>query len=501
MVGHVLGRPDSKGKTLLAKTSKDTPSTKAKNIIDAEVVEEIPAKKDAPKDTDAAKTGVAADPTITADGKDVLEKGALDDSPVIDETTAAADLKKTGSPAKSEDVTPPVADVGHDANADQADTRGHDLDLPASADAEAPDPDQAEHLPDSETTAPLTHEHSNADSNAMPHFRNTVLAMGFGGVIAAALGFAVADYSGARVLFGGTSAQPSAFETQTSESLTDQAFRISELSDRMQTTEGRVTSSLAASDAQLKAMREDLEARTQQIEELDATLSSILGRLDTLETRPLTEAVGPEIVAAYQRELDALRAAIAAQRAEVEAFAATAIEAERAADAKAHLARGRTALARISAAMETGSAFADDLALVTKATGTPVPAALDALSETGARTQIELVESFPAVARAALAAARKEEPRAEGAGGRVSNFLRTQLGVRSVAPRDGTDADAILSRAEAALKGGDLDGALAEIAALPEAAKAALSGWLESATDRHAALAALHSLSTELTQD
>ncbi|PJE34836.1 hypothetical protein CVM52_20190, partial [Pseudooceanicola lipolyticus] len=61
------------------------------------------------------------------------------------------------------------------------------------------------------------------------------------------------------------------------------------------------------------------------------------------------------------------------------------------------------------------------------------------------------------------------------------------LGARSVEPRAGDDPDAILSRAEAAVSTGQLQQALDELAALPDAAKPALADWIDSAQRRIAA--------------
>jgi hypothetical protein len=73
-------------------------------------------------------------------------------------------------------------------------------------------------------------------------------------------------------------------------------------------------------------------------------------------------------------------------------------------------------------------------------------------------------------------------------------FLRHQLDVRSVEPREGDDPDAILSRAEAALRDSRLTDALAEIATLPEAAQAPMGAWIAAAEGRVAALSALQAL-------
>uniref|UniRef100_UPI0037C662F9 COG4223 family protein n=1 Tax=Roseovarius salis TaxID=3376063 RepID=UPI0037C662F9 len=100
-------------------------------------------------------------------------------------------------------------------------------------------------------------------------------------------------------------------------------------------------------------------------------------------------------------------------------------------------------------------------------------------------------------ARAALAAARDAAAR-EGDTGGLTGFLRTQLGVRSLEPREGDDPDAVLSRAEAAVGQGRLTDALAEIETLPDVARAELEDWTQRARQRLDAVAAARELSEEL---
>ena len=80
---------------------------------------------------------------------------------------------------------------------------------------------------------------------------------------------------------------------------------------------------------------------------------------------------------------------------------------------------------------------------------------------------------------------------------RVSSFLRTQTGLRSLTPRDGNDPDAVLSRAEAALTQGRLADALAELDALPDAALPALKDWTATATLRLSAESAVAALAAQ----
>jgi hypothetical protein len=117
----------------------------------------------------------------------------------------------------------------------------------------------------------------------------------------------------------------------------------------------------------------------------------------------------------------------------------------------------------------------------------------------GLPTLAALQSAFPSTARAALAAA--PPPEDAGAGARLIDFLRSQTGARSLAPRAGADTDAILSRAEAAVRQGDLAAALAELAALPPGPAAAAARWRAQAEARLAALAALADLRARLGEE
>ncbi len=95
-----------------------------------------------------------------------------------------------------------------------------------------------------------------------------------------------------------------------------------------------------------------------------------------------------------------------------------------------------------------------------------------------------LQDSFPDAARSGLSAARADIPEGQAT---ITDFLKRQLNVRSVTPREGSDPDAVLSRMQAAVRGGDLGKALTEAEALPEAARSAMAEWLEAAAARKSA--------------
>jgi len=224
----------------------------------------------------------------------------------------------------------------------------------------------------------------------------------------------------------------------------------------------------------------------------------------------MEQALDPAVIDAYEREMAALRADMDAQRAEIEQIASTAraeieaarseaAEIEAAAEETSRAAVARAALTRIRTALDSGSAYADALADLAEASALAPPEALAASAESGVRPLSALQGSFPEAARAALSAAREGGIDAAGDGtGRFMAFLRAQTGARSVTPREGDDPDAVLSRAEAALRGGELNAALEEIAALPEAARDALGPWRSAAEARVDALAAADALEAEL---
>jgi hypothetical protein len=99
-----------------------------------------------------------------------------------------------------------------------------------------------------------------------------------------------------------------------------------------------------------------------------------------------------------------------------------------------------------------------------------------------------------------LATARSEGVSGEETTG-FGAFMRNQFDVRSTTPQEGDGADAVLSRAEAAVRAGRLSDALAEISALPEVVRAEMSDWLAQAESRADAIAAVDILSTSLSDN
>lgn len=359
-----------------------------------------------------------------------------------------------------------------------------DVDVVMSESAPPPNDDVSEpeavEPPKDVQTAPVTQSSS---SGALPLI--------IGGVVAGAIGYGIATF----FPLGGTgdSEDMSAQIAQQTQDIAALEAQIADIAIRdLSAIEEQIAQITAATTDQMTAVTEDMSAR----------LAVIDDRLVEVEKRPNSDGTLSETaLAAYQRELEELRADLDAQQetvmsaaAQAEADLATAREEaallEQAAIAQAQAAAARAALNRVATAVETGAPFAAALADLDVA---DLPAALTSAADTGVATTAALVEEFPAAARAALATARTEGV-SDDAGG-LGGFLRSQFDVRSTAPRDGSGPDAILSRAEAAVKEGRTADALAELEALPEVARAELTDWTARATERADVLDAIATLS------
>jgi hypothetical protein len=347
-------------------------------------------------------------------------------------------------------------------------------------------------------------------------FLGTVL----GGILAAGAGFGLA-----RMVPGGWPVQGnSALEAQIKAQEDSLAGLKAQLSDLAARPVQDSTEEIAALKSELQKMIADSADSAAVVDpapmiaeatgDIQASIAALDGRLTEIEKRPVGVAgagVSSAAIAAYDRQLRDLRAQIAAQEGQGSDIAAQ-IEAV-AADAKAQLAAAAqdterlkaeaesavqtattgAAMGRIRAAIEAGGPYAGAVADL-MALGMQIPPDIAGLAKTGVPTLTDLQRSFPAVARDALSAAlRAQTP--TGWGDRLTAFLRTQTGARSLSPRDGTDPDAVLSRAEGLLADGDIAATLAELGTLPAAAKDVLAPWVTEAESRQKAIAALSALS------
>ena len=288
-----------------------------------------------------------------------------------------------------------------------------------------------------------------------------------------------------------------ATQNQLSEKIEAQSRELEEIQARP--TPVDLSGEVAALADSVIAFRTDLAAlKAAQV----AQARSLSERIDSLEKRRLVEGVSPLAVAGYERELAQLRENIsqlandATNKIEEAKALAEVIE-----DNAAKLSRDGMviyALTAIQAAVESGASYTVALDDLVAATNIGLPASLVENAPNGVASLSILQKQFPVAARAALKLAREEQGLAEGENG-VLAFLKTQLGVRSLNAKGGGSADAVLSRAQAAVDVGDFAVALSEIAALSSVGQDALQGWSLVATLRLQVLAALQEFSSTFT--
>ncbi|MBR9650383.1 COG4223 family protein [Thalassovita aquimarina] len=400
------------------------------------------------------------------------ETGAKQDDAVSGEETGEGDAEP-GESAESDIAAEPEAVEEPEPSSDFAE-QSEELDVAEEADrgAEPPEEEPVEDTPVAPAPEPVVVRKGG--------FWPAIL----GGVIAAGIGAGGALYLLPGGLSGGSGIDD--LRTQMQTGLAAQAKKVDALADKVDSL--KIPSDPSADLGQLA---ERVDQNGTRLQQLAAQIDGYQARLTDMEKRPITESASQEVVEAYERELKALQQSMANQRSEIEDMLAVAEakKAEAVATARDTVLRG--ALARIQVAMDTGASFAEPVSDLKQA-GIKVPEALDRMVD-GVPTRAALQEAFPDAARAALKAARQ----AETDGGAL-NFLRDHLGVRSLEPREGNDADAILSRAEAALKAGHLSDAMAELEALPEQGRVELTDWMALATQRADGLAAAEALSQQL---
>ena len=302
-----------------------------------------------------------------------------------------------------------------------------------------------------------------------------------GGVLAAGIGVVSAEY----IFPNGLPFGPAATERiDFNSALKLQAGRIDDLQNQL---ESQPTIDTGALDAAVAAVG-DLQA---QIGAVVENVSGIEARIAELEAQPASDGSGVSV--AMENELKELRAALDLQKGEIAQMINEAQNTKQSAEETARQTMARAAVTRILVALDSGSPFDDALADVQANSDVTIPEALAQTATTGVPTLSSLSETYPDAARAALAAVRREDT-----GGGVANFLAKQLGARSVAPREGDDPDAVLSRVEAALGEGRIADALAQAEVLPDAAKAPLADWIAQANLRLTAAREAEALANSL---
>ena len=404
--------------------------------------------------------------TDTSGADDPTQAGAVQTEAQAEpaEDAVAGDGESAGSDAPAANGEPPGDDAGDDSGDDGA--------TPA---------------PDAATVPPATDR---------PRRAAAALTLVAAGALVAVAGYVAAHY----MLRG--------WPIFTAPDQAELAATIRNLDDRLAALETRPDDGAALQQALavLEARLADLEttiaatdtgqtgtpsaALQTQTTELAATVGGLDDRLAALEARP-------EDGAALQQALATLEARLAGIEKRLAAMETAAETTDAGQTATATAALRRAAILRITSALDSGTGFADALNDLEHSGVTDIPQVLTAMAPGGVATTTALLDGFPDAARAAIAA-ETEQAVAAGTMTRLGGFFRRQIGVRSLEPRDGDDADAVLSRAEAAVRAGNLAAGLEELHALSPAAAVAMGGWIARAETRQAAVEAALRLKADL---
>ncbi|NIZ09577.1 COG4223 family protein [Pseudooceanicola sp. HF7] len=437
-----------------------------------------------PKDdkTEALESQPAEETSTEVTGMDMPAAPRPDrDAPEEPDVVLAAPEgldEAAGEPAEASEAPaePTLAAPVHDPR-DSADSLaaalGSDRDDPndqddlAALDGQAPETQAPEPMADTPETdvppapPPPPSSASSASSSPPPSAaapQETIVKHRFfpallGGVIAAGIGFGAALW-----IF------PEGLPSQQGTTLSDDVAALqAEVSALKEATPQEPD--LSGISGEVEALKSTQSGLESGLSETSATLSALTDRIAALEEGG---SVAPEAVQDLNRQVSELNQALDAQKSELEAQITTAAEQS----------KMSAALTELDTALDTGEPFAEPVNAL-KDTGASVPEALESHAASGVATMADLQESFPDFARDALGATWDM-----GDTSSVLSFMKTQLGMRSLTPQEGNSPDAILSRAEAALRDRDLETALSELDTLPEAAKAEMQGWVDMATAR-----------------
>ena len=249
-------------------------------------------------------------------------------------------------------------------------------------------------------------------------------------------------------------------------------------------TKKDLNQSISSINLALKSFETDLLLLT-ELQKKQST--ALISRLNSIEKMSNSQSSGPLEIKSYERDLVKLQNEIERQRVQLDKISEEMVSEVGEVKSKTELAKdiknkssqsvlARSSLNKINASVELGLGYQKDLEDLNNITDVSNFAAVWDNAEKGVVSLSFLKNGFPANARLALKVSRQEEG-LSGGGSALFSFLKLQMGIRSLTPQKGNSADAILSRAQAAVSNGELRVALKEIGNLPEVGQIALQGW------------------------
>ena len=262
-----------------------------------------------------------------------------------------------------------------------------------------------------------------------------------------------------------------------------------------------LASRVAAAEAETKTLGDSLAALNRRVEGIAATTGNALARADAATAAVEAAKSAAQQSGVQRADLDALANRVAAVEGTMNRLAAieSGVKAlsenlakieRRPASADDRAARTTVAAEALRAAVERGVPYQAELAAV-KSLGVDdsVLAPLEPFAADGvpsiALLARELTALTPALVRASGAA-----PNEDSFLGKLQANAQKLVRVSPVDAPPGNDAGAIIARVDVAARRSDIVAAVAEIARLPEAARALAAPWVKKAETREAAIAA-----------
>ena len=257
--------------------------------------------------------------------------------------------------------------------------------------------------------------------------------------------------------------------------------RLTQLETKVEGLAAQVEGLASLGEGTAELSEEDLA----RISAFSATVDGVRAELSTLADKQgeLSQRID-DVAAAAQRRITEAEEEVAAASQQAEATKSAAM--------------AQAAATTIGAALTAGEPYEVALAQLDENTDVEIPEALTASAASGVTPLGTLRESFPDAAHEAIRATIRAKDDSS-VGGRLAAFIEAQVASRSLTPQQGDSTDAILSRAEDALRRDNLAAAVSELESLSEPARAAMQDWISRAEARVAARSALTGLNAALT--
>jgi hypothetical protein len=324
-----------------------------------------------------------------------------------------------------------------------------------------------------------------------------------GGAVAAGALLAANVYLSRDTDTSGLQARLAALELQVQEAsgrpgLTSGDPRVLEdIAARLAKLEAATANRISALEGQLKAMAETIGILGRRNDEIAAIAGEARARAEA--TAAALAELAQKVARAPQptvqkADLDAVANRLAAVERQEKALEAEVAKRPQADD---HGSRLAIAAAALRTTVERGEPFAVELAVVKALGANPQSvAALEPFAGAGLPSATALAREISDLAPALLQAAGTA-PRDGGFLEKLQSNAERLVRIRRVEEVAGSDPAAVIARVEVKAAHGDLAGALADLATLPETARAPAAAWIGKAQARTAALDASRRLASD----